>query len=163
VRSKEELLPAEAQLTGYSDPRELALATEGVLGRRILAYLLDIVIVFLLMSVLWVLIALFGVITFGFGWMLFALLPLTAIAYNALTIASKGQSTLGMRAAGLRVVEAVDGGRPSMLAAAVHALLFYVAVSTFLLWAIDVVIGLARVDRRLGHDILSGLLLLRSR
>ena len=50
-----------------------------------------------------------------------------------------------------------------MLAAAVHALLFYVAVSTFLLWAIDVVIGLARVDRRLGHDILSGLLLLRSR
>ena len=68
-----------------------------------------------------------------------------------------------MRAAGLRVVDAANGGRPSMLAAAVHALLFYVAVSTFLLWAIDMVIGFVRADRRVGHDILSGLLFVRSR
>jgi uncharacterized RDD family membrane protein YckC len=145
------------------DSRGLAAATEGVLGRRILAYLIDIVIVFLLMSVLWMLIAVFGIITFGFGWILFALLPLTAIVYNAITISGEGQGTPGMRAAGLRVVDAANGGRPSMLAAAVHALLFYVAVSTFLLWAIDMVIGFVRADRRVGHDILSGLLFVRSR
>ena len=35
-----------------------------------------------------------------------------------------------------------------MLAAAVHALFFYVAISTFLLWACDVLVGFVRDDRR---------------
>ena len=47
------------------------------------------------------------------------------------------------------------------LTAAVHALLFYVAIGTLLLWIVDVGLGLVRGDRRMGHDILVGLALVR--
>ncbi len=71
------------------------------------------------------------------------------------------QSTIGMRMMGLRVV-APESGRPvDMLTAAVHALLFYVAISTFLLWCLDILFGLVRADRRLGHDVLLGLAVVR--
>jgi uncharacterized RDD family membrane protein YckC len=136
--------------------------TEGVLGRRFLAYLIDLVIIAILMALLWIVIALFGVITFGFGWALFALLPLTAIAYNALTIGGVKQATVGMRATGIRVVDALNGGPVPIVTAAVHALLFYVAASTFVLWALDILIGMVRNDSRLGHDILTGVILIRS-
>lgn len=57
---------------------------------------------------------------------------------------------------------APESGRPvDVLTAAVHALLFYVAISTFLLWCLDVVFGLVRPDRRLGHDLLLGLAVVR--
>jgi uncharacterized RDD family membrane protein YckC len=140
------------------DPR----ATEGVLARRFFGYLLDIVVICFLWMVLGFLIFILGIITFSLGWHLFALLPLTGIVYNAVTIGGPSQATIGMRAAGVRVVEAATGGRVPMVVAAVHALLFYVAISTFVLWAIDVVVGLARNDRRLGHDLLTGVILVRS-
>ena len=49
-----------------------------------------------------------------------------------------------------------------MITAAVHALLFYVALSTFLLWFVDMLFGLMRSDRRLGHDLLLGLAVVRA-
>jgi len=66
-----------------------------------------------------------------------------------------------MRMAGLRV-ETASGGRPDALAAAVHALFFYVAAGTIGLWFLDIACGLVREDRRLGHDILTGLVVVRA-
>jgi uncharacterized RDD family membrane protein YckC len=140
------------------DPR----ATEGVLGRRLMGYAVDLVVITILVGLLWLVIAVLGVITFGLGWMLFGLLPLTAIVYNALTVGGPAQATIGMRTAGVRVVDGLTGGRVSVLQAAVHALLFYVAVSTAVLLAVDILIGFGRSDRRLGHDLLSGLTLVRT-
>jgi uncharacterized RDD family membrane protein YckC len=137
-------------------------ATEGTLGRRFLGYLVDLIVITSIMALLWVVIAFVGLITFGFGWGLFALLPLTAIIYNAVTISGPSQATIGMRVAGVRVVEAVTGGRVPFVIAAVHALLFYVAATTFVLWAIDVFTGFVRSDSRLGHDLLTGIVMIRS-
>ena len=58
-----------------------------------------------------------------------------------------------MRSTGLRVVDATTGGRPSALAAAVHALLFYVAVSTFCSGPATSCSACSRDDRRFGHDL----------
>jgi uncharacterized RDD family membrane protein YckC len=140
------------------DPR----LTEGTLGRRLFAYVIDVVVISILIGILWVVIALLGVITLGLGWVLFALLPFTAIIYNAITIGGPYQSTLGMRMAGLRVVDAATGGPVPVLTAAVHALLFYVAFGTFVLWALDIVIGMVRDDHRLGHDLLTGVMVIRA-
>ena len=64
---------------------------------------------------------------------------------------------------GLRVVAPESGARVDYLTAAIHALLFYVAVaSAFLLWMLDVGIGLVRADRRLGHDLILGLAVVRA-
>jgi uncharacterized RDD family membrane protein YckC len=135
--------------------------TEGVLGRRFLAYLVDILVIFGLTLVVGFAVLILGVVTFGLAWMLFAILvPATAILYSAITIAGSEQGTIGMRMAGVRVVRASDGGRVDWITAAVHALLFYVAAGTLLI-LVDVVIGLARDDRRMARDLLVGVTALR--
>jgi uncharacterized RDD family membrane protein YckC len=137
--------------------------TDGVLSRRLFGYLIDILIVFGLIALLAVAIFILGIVTFTLGWGLYALLfpPLVAIVYNAVTIGGPAQSTVGMRMMGLRVVDAGTGGPVDKITAAVHALLFYVAAGTFVLWAVDVFIGFARSDRRLGHDLVTGVTLVR--
>jgi uncharacterized RDD family membrane protein YckC len=137
--------------------------TDGVLSRRVFGYLIDIVIVFGVIALLAIAIFILGIVTFTLGWGLYALLfpPLVAIVYNAVTIGGPAQSTIGMRMMGLRVVDAGTGGPVDKITAAVHALLFYLAAGTFVLWAIDIFIGFARSDRRLGHDLVTGVTLLR--
>ena len=81
---------------------------------------------------------------------------------SALTVGGSGQGTWGMRMMGLRVVAPESGTRVDIITAAVHALLFYVAISTFLLWFVDMLFGLMRADRRLGHDLLVGLAVVRA-
>src|SRR5215212_4257623 len=138
-----------------------AYPTDGALSRRFFAYLIDLVMIALFSLGLSILIAFIGLLTFGLGWSLFAILPASAIIYNALTIGGPRQSTIGMRMMGLRVVDATTGGRVGMLTAAVHALLFYIAAGTFVLWLADLFLGFARDDRRLGHDLLTGVVLVR--
>lgn len=164
-----------ADQKGYSRPSyagvDPALATsgvplartDGVLGRRFFAYLIDILVIFGLIAILAIVIFLFGIVTLTLGWWLYALLfpPAVAIVYNALTIGGRAQSTIGMRMMGLKVVDAGSGGPVDKITAAVHALLFYLAAGTFVLWAIDIVIGMTRSDRRLGHDLLTGVTLIR--
>jgi uncharacterized RDD family membrane protein YckC len=139
-----------------------ARLTQGVVSRRFWAYLVDLIVIMIWSAIASIGIFMLGLLTFGLGWVLFALVPLTAIIYNALTIGGASQATVGMRFSGLKVVDANNGGRPTALAAAVHALLFYVAVSTFILWACDILLGLFRDDARFGHDLLTGLLVVRA-
>lgn len=139
--------------------------TEGVISRRFWAYLIDLFVVAIWIVLISIAIFLFGLLTLGLGWGLFVLLPLTALTfvfYNAVTIGGPNQATVGMRTMGLRVVDPSSGRPVSMLAAAVHALLFYVAISTFLLWACDVLIGFFRDDRRFLRDLLTNMLVIRS-
>ncbi|WP_230531941.1 RDD family protein [Microvirga roseola] len=142
-----------------------ARMTEGVIARRFWAYLIDVIVVALWVVLLSIAIFVLGLLTFGLGWGLFALLPLTALSfvvYNAITIGGPSQATIGMRFMGLRVVDPGTGRPVSMIAAAVHALLFYVAVSTFLLWACDVLVGFFRNDGRFVRDLLTNMLVIRT-
>jgi uncharacterized RDD family membrane protein YckC len=133
------------------------------LGARAVAYLLDILFIFGFTALLTLLITVIGVVTFGLGWTLFAVLPASGIIYSAITVGGSRQSTIGQRLMGLRVVAPESGARVDIITAAVHALLFYVAISTFLLWCADIAFGLVRSDRRLGHDLLLGLAVVHAR
>ncbi|SFM06597.1 RDD family protein [Methylobacterium pseudosasicola] len=133
------------------------------LGARTVAYLLDILFIFGFTALLTLVITVIGVVTFGLGWTLFAVLPASGIIYSAITVGGAKQSTIGQRLMGLRVVAPERGGPVDFITAAVHALLFYVAVSTFLLWCLDILFGLMRSDRRLGHDLLLGLAVVHAR
>jgi len=144
---------------------ELERLTEGVISRRFWAYLIDLMVIFVWICLICVAIFVFGILTFGLGLGLFALLPLTALTfviYNAVTIGGSAQATVGMRMNGIKVVDAATGGRVSGLAAAVHALLFYVAWPTFLLWAGDILVGFARGDRRFVRDLVTGIVVVRA-
>ena len=153
---------------GAANPGDVPFAAgaariEGVLSRRFFAYLVDVLIVFGLVALLAIAIFIIGIVTFTLGWGLYALLfpPLIAIVYNAVTIGGPTQGTVGMRMMGLRVVDAGSGGPVDKITAAVHALLFYLAAGTFILLAVDIFVGMTRQDRRLGHDLLTGTMLVR--
>jgi uncharacterized RDD family membrane protein YckC len=134
----------------------------GVLGSRLFAWIGDIIILSILGAFIFVLLLILGVVTFGATWLLIPIATVaTGLGYAALTIGGPRQSTWGMRMAGLKV-ETVNGGRPDGLAAAVHALLFYVAAGTVGLWVLDILCGFARSDRRMGHDLLTGLVVVRA-
>lgn len=136
--------------------------TRGVLGSRLFAWIGDVVILFFLTWIVWVLLGILGFVTFGLTWLLIGGAALAVVlGYSAITIGGRRQATLGMRLAGLRV-ETASGRRPDALAAAVHALFFYVAAGTVGLWVLDIACGLVREDRRLGHDILTGLVVVRA-
>ncbi len=144
---------------------DLARMTEGVIARRFWAYLIDLVVIGLWFVLIVIALFLLGFLTLGLTWGLIFALPLFAfvfIGYNAVTIGGTSQATVGMRTMGLRVVDPRTGQRVSMLSAAVHALFFYVAVSTFLLWACDVLMGFFRDDRRFIRDLLTGMLVIRA-
>ncbi|CAN5230617.1 hypothetical protein BH10PSE8_BH10PSE8_08060 [soil metagenome] len=154
--------------TRYSQPPIISVGerplqdVSGVLGSRIFAWIGDIIVLAILGTLVWFALGVLGIITFGATWLLIPIATVaTALGYAALTIGGPRQSTWGMRMAGLRV-ETANGGRPDGLAAAVHALLFYVAAGTVGLWVLNVLCGLFRSDRRMGHDLLTGLVIVRA-
>lgn len=129
-------------------------AYRGVLGSRMFAYVVDIFIIFVLSIVFGFALFIMGFLTFGLAWFLMAAIgPITALAYSTLTVGGSRQATYGMRMMNLKVVT-TSGGAPGMLVAAVHAVLFYVAAGTFILWLVDIGTGFMRRDRRLGHDLI---------
>ena len=143
-------------------PAVPAANTDGVLGRRVVAYVIDFVVIWLLIGLLAPLIGIAGFFTFGAAWGLYLILvPGTAILYSALSIGGPAMGTLGMRLSGLTALDASNGGRASPLLAGLHALLFYIGIGTLALYVLDIVIGLARSDRRLGHDLLADIIVVR--
>lgn len=141
---------------------EIAIATDGVLMRRSLAFVVDLIAIGALVVLLSIVILVLGVLTLGLAWLLFALLPAVAILYSAVTVGGANQATIGMRVMGLRVSRAVSSSRVDAITAGVHSLIFWLATSTLLLWVFDVVIGVAREDKRLGHDLVVDVIVVRA-
>jgi uncharacterized RDD family membrane protein YckC len=134
-------------------------STRGVLTPRFFAYLIDLCVIGFLIVVLGMIISILGVLTFGLAWLLFPALAATGVIYSAVTVGGPRQATIGMRLLGLKVIS--SDGRPDVITAGVHALFYYVAAGTGVLWLIDIVTGLLRSDRRLLHDVLTGLTVVR--
>ncbi len=127
-----------------------AAKSEGIIGRRVVAYFIDIVI----LSSVWVLATIFSALSlFTLAPLLFALVPLVPLVYHTALIASKRSATLGMRAMGLRVLREGRDEGPDAPQAFILTALFYLSLATsglLLLWCLF-------DDRgRCLHDILSG-------
>lgn len=143
------------QVAGYGQ-------TSGVLVPRLVAYVIDLFIVGLLGLIVAMSISFLGLVTFGLGWMLFPVVGIcTTMAYAAITIGGVNQATIGMRVSGVKV-ERADGGPPDGITASAHCLLFYVATFTVGLWLLTLLFGVLRSDGRMGHDLLTGLVIVRA-
>ncbi|MGL4438078.1 MAG: RDD family protein, partial [Bosea sp. (in: a-proteobacteria)] len=66
-----------------------------------------------------------------------------------------------MRVSGVKV-ERSDGGPPDGITAAAHCLLFYAATFTIGLLVLNILFGILRSDGRMGHDLLTGLVIVRN-
>ena len=125
-----------------------------IIFRRVVAYLIDVVIAGGLMAIAFVAISILGLFTFGMAFTLiepvFFIIP---IAYHTFLIGGPHSATWGMRFVGIEV-RRWRGGRPDAKQAAVLTILFYGSVS-MTAWMILAVSFFSNSKRCL-HDYFSG-------
>jgi uncharacterized RDD family membrane protein YckC len=136
---------------------------EGVLARRMVAFLIDLVIVAAPVMLVAMFIFVFGLVTFGLGWALYFLLYpagiLWALCYYGLTLGGPYSATIGMRAMDIEV-RTWYGAPAYFVLGAVHAVVYWITVS--ILTPLVLVVGLFNDRRRLLHDILVGTVVINS-
>ena len=137
---------------------------EGVLARRLIAFIVDlfIIVVPVLFAAMFVFI--FGLVTFGLGWWLFwPLLSPTAviwaIAYYGLAFGSPASATIGMRLMDLEM-RTWYGAPAYFVLGAVHAIVYWVTVS--FLTPFILLIAFFNHRRRLLHDMLVGTIVINN-
>jgi uncharacterized RDD family membrane protein YckC len=130
---------------------------KGVLARRLIAFVIDILIIMLPVAFAAIFIFFLGLVTFLLGWVLFWLLyPGTiiwALIYCGTTLGSPASATVGMRIMDLEM-RTWYGAPTYFVLGAVHAIVFWITVS--ILTPLVLVVGLLNERRRLLHDILVG-------
>lgn len=132
---------------------------EGVLWRRVLAYLIDLVVIgaaALLLGIVLLIpatILSLGLLTGP----LIALFGLIPIAYHIFLVGGRHAATLGQRVMDLRVTS-VNGDRPDYLQAGLQVMLFYV---TLMLTGLLLLFVFFNAQRRTLHDWMSGTIVVR--
>lgn len=136
---------------------------EGVLVRRSIAFLIDVVIIAIpvLFAALFILV--FGLVTFGLGWALYWLLwPATviwAVVYYGLTFGSAASATIGMRVMELEM-RTWYGAPAYFVLGAAHGILYWVTIS--FLTPLILLIAFFNERRRLLHDMLVGTIVINA-
>lgn len=142
------------------DPAAFPEIYEGVLWRRVAAYLVDLVCIGVLAIVVWCVFAVLWLVSFGLLgpllWFLFGLLPL---AYHTLLLSGRHSATFGMRWFDLEL-RSVTGERPGFLQALVQTAFFYLTVA--MTCSLVLLFALFNRRSRTLHDFLSGTVMVRT-
>ena len=146
------------------DPAANPELFEGVLARRCIAFLVDVVIIAIPVVFAAVFIFMVGLVTFGLGWLLFWLLSpaavIWAIVYYGMTFGSEASATIGMRIMDLEM-RTWYGAPAYFVLGAVHAIVYWVTVS--FLTPLILLVALFNDRRRLLHDMLVGTIVINNR
>ena len=145
------------------DPAANPELFEGVLARRVVAFIIDLIIIVIPLIAASMFIFVFGLVTFGLGWALFWLLSpasvVWALAYYGFTLGSPASATVGMRA--MEIEMRTWYGAPAyFVLGAVHAIVYWISVSV--LTPFILLVGFFNGRRRLLHDMLVGTILINS-
>ena len=133
---------------------------EGVLSRRMMAFVIDYMLVALLTLPFAILVFVLGIVTLGLGWALFSILfPAVALIYVWNTLGGPNQATVGMRMMGVRL-ERLDGRPIDGLVAVVHTVLFW--AGNVLLTPLILLAALFLERKRTVHDLLLGTVVTRA-
>ncbi|HLW92832.1 MAG TPA: RDD family protein [Roseiarcus sp.] len=127
----------------------------GVRTRRVIAICLDLIVVSVVATLLWLALL---ILTFGLSLLFLPpIFPLVAFFYNGLTVSGWRLATPGMRAMDLEMRMYDTGAPVPFINAAAQALFFYVS------WCLPIVFLVTLVDRekRFLHDILAGVVVIR--
>jgi uncharacterized RDD family membrane protein YckC len=134
--------------------------TDGVLSRRVFAWLIDALVIALILIALWFVLFLFGLLTLGLGLPLLGVLPFVPFCYHLLFVAAPASATPGQQAFGLVVRRNDDLGRPTPVQAFIFTLVFYLTLATS---GLLLLFALFTIRNRTLHDLASGLVVVRAR
>src|SRR5882724_9038831 len=145
------------------DPAANPELFEGVVARRIVAFLID----FLILSIPVVFVSMFifvaGIVTFGLGFLLYGLLwpgmVIWAIVYYGMTFGSPASATIGMRMMDIEM-RTWYGAPAYFVLGAVHAVAFWISVSIFT--PLILIVCFFNDRRRLLHDMVVGTIVINN-
>ncbi len=145
-----------SQQSGYL-PALPPQALASVRTRRMIAVLLDLVLVSIIAAVIFLGL---GFLTLGLSWLLLPpiILPVVAFFYNGMTVSGRNMATPGMKAMDLEV-RLMDGRPVPFINAAVHGVLFW--LSWYVTGGLVLLTSLITPEKRCLHDILAGLVVVR--
>jgi uncharacterized RDD family membrane protein YckC len=136
---------------------------EGVLSRRIMAFLIDFLVIAAPVVLAAMFIFAFGIVTLGLGWALYWILPgasvVWAIVYFGITIGGPRSASIGMRVMDLEL-RTWYGTPGYFVLGAVHAIAFWFTVTFFSPFVLLVAFFNRR--QRLLHDILLGTVIINN-
>jgi uncharacterized RDD family membrane protein YckC len=136
---------------------------EGVLARRCIAFIMDVLIITIPVLLAAVFIFIFGLVTLGLGWVLFWLLSpaavIWAIVYYGLTFGSPASATIGMRVMDIEM-RTWYGAPAYFVLGAVHAIGYWLTVS--FLTPLVLLVAFFNHRRRLLHDMLVGTIVINN-
>jgi uncharacterized RDD family membrane protein YckC len=136
---------------------------EGVLARRIMAFLIDFLVIAAPVVLAAMFIFAFGIVTLGLGWALYWILPgasvVWAIVYFGITIGGPRSASIGMRVMDLEL-RTWYGTPGYFVLGAVHAVGFWFTVSFFT--PLILLVPFFNQRRRLLHDILLGTVIINN-
>jgi len=137
---------------------------EGILARRCIAFVIDVIIIAIPVVFAAAFIFIVGLVTLGLGWILYWLLSpasvIWAICYYGLTFGSPASATIGMRAMDIEM-RTWYGAPAYFVLGAVHAIVYWVTVS--FLTPLILLVALFNQRRRLLHDMLVGTIVINNR
>jgi uncharacterized RDD family membrane protein YckC len=135
----------------------------GVPTRRVVAFLIDLVVLSVPVILGYIFIAVFGLLTLGLGWVLFWLAwpasVIWAIVYYGASLGGPHSATVGMRVMDLEL-RTWYGAPGYFVLGAMHAVLFWVSIS--FLSPLVVLVGLFNTRRRLLHDFVLGTVIINN-
>jgi uncharacterized RDD family membrane protein YckC len=145
------------------DPATQPELFEGVLARRVVAFLIDLMVISVPLIFLAIFIFMFGLVTLGLGWFLFFLMSpiavIWALLYYGFTLGGAASATIGMRMVDLEM--RTWYGSPSyFVLGAVHAIGYWLTVS--FLTPFVLLVPLFNDRRRLLHDMLVGTIVINN-
>jgi uncharacterized RDD family membrane protein YckC len=136
---------------------------EGVLARRVAAFIIDFIIIAIPVVLAAMFIFAFGVVTLGLGFALYWLLSpasvIWAIVYFGITLGGPRSATIGMRVMDLEM-RTWYGAPAYFVLGAVHVIVFWLSVSA--LTPFILLVCFFNERRRLLHDILLGTIVINN-
>lgn len=140
------------------DPASAPELFDGILTRRVLAYLIDIVIIGAVALVFLLLNLIAGFLTLGLAWLTVPIIaPVAVLLYYVVTLGSSRRATVGMQVCDITLVP-TEGPPHEELKALIHPFVFWVTIWIF--WPL-LFIGLFTQRRQLLHDLITGTLMVR--
>ncbi|MCF4098172.1 RDD family protein [Maritalea mediterranea] len=141
------------------DPHSAPELFDGILLRRVLAFVIDLIVVVVLIVIASVLLGILGVLTLGFAWLgYFIMVPAVWIGYYALTLGTPVRATLGMQMMDIVLTPTRSTPLEGWLAI-LHPIVGWASIAFFTPFIL--LAGLFTPRRQLVHDLVVGTLMVR--
>jgi uncharacterized RDD family membrane protein YckC len=150
---------ATSQDPALPDPATAPELFEGVLLRRVVAWMIDVGLLAGIGTIIFLAGIVVGIFTFGVGALAaLILIPVVILGYYAATLGSPMRATVGM--AMMDIVLTPARGRPlDGWAILIHPIVFW--ITWWIAWPVSLVVALVTPRRETVQDLITGTLMLR--